>query len=144
MSNNLFQQNDDLQRVNILLIDDAKPLLMILGTALRNCGHTVFAAESGMTGMQLYELNPIDVVVCDLAMDDMDGWEVSKAVMDSCKKRSVTKTPFIMLTGYTEEMELCTNLEDRGVDKVVNKPVDIKGLIKLVEELAGFEKDKSE
>ena len=142
MSNTLFQKNGGLQRINILLIDDAKPLLMILGTALRNCGHTVFAAESGKEGIQLYELNTIDVVICDLAMDDMDGWEVSKAVKDSCEKRSVAKTPFIMLTGYTEEMELCTNLEERGVDRVVNKPVDIKGLIKLVEELAGFEADK--
>jgi CheY-like chemotaxis protein len=142
MTNTSFLKKDGLQRINILLVDDAKPLLMILGTALRNCGHTVFAAESGMEGLQLYEANPIDVVVCDLAMDGMDGWEVCKAIKRSCEKRSVVKTPFIMLTGYSEEMELCTDLEERGIDRVVNKPVDIKGLVQLIEELAGSEKVK--
>ena len=137
MTNTSFLKKDGLQRINILLVDDAKPLLMILGTALRNCGHTVFAAESGMEGLQLYEANSIDVVVCDLAMDGMDGWEVCKAIKHSCERRSVTKTPFIMLTGYREEMELCTDLEERGVDKVINKPVDIKGLVQLIEDLAG-------
>ncbi len=128
-------KNEPSTGLRILLIDDAEPLLMILETGLTNCGYIVFTAPSGRDALEIFKTNPIDVVICDLGMEEMNGWDVSKAVKNLCEEQGIPKTPFILLTGWGEDAAQVKDLESIGVDRIETKPVDIKGLDRVVQEL---------
>jgi two-component system aerobic respiration control sensor histidine kinase ArcB len=126
--------------VTILLIDDLEPLLLILEKGLNSAGHKVHTALSGSQAMAIFEKDPIDIVICDLGMEGMNGWDVSKAVQQACEKKGIPKTPFILLTGWGEDVgEDVRDKEDLarlGVDRLVEKPADILQLLDIIDELA--------
>lgn len=122
--------------MNVLVIDDMQSLVTILERGLSRYGQTVYSALSGDEGLELYKQNPIDVVVCDLGMEGMNGLEVSQSIIDLCEQRGVPKTPFILLTGWGEDDEDDDSLHGPGVDKVVTKPVDLEELLTVMTETA--------
>lgn len=126
-------------KLRILAIDDREPYLKMLEAGLAQFGQIPYTAASGMEGLQLFQEAPVDLVVCDLGMPEMDGWQVGKRIKEICREKAVPKTPFILLTGQAEKEE--TDQEDRkkmahcGVDAIVGKPIDIPDLLEVVERL---------
>lgn len=129
--------------VRILFVDDMETLKIMIERDLTRQGYAVFTASSGAEALEIFRYEPIDAVVCDLHMDEMSGLEVSKAVKDLCKGKGVPKTPFILLTGYGSELSEDDNLELLGVDRVVDKPVDLKVLRNCLAEITGQSQDQS-
>lgn len=127
---------DDLP-CNILVVDDLEPLLRMLEGGLLKRGHNVFAASSGKDALGIYRTTEIDIVLCDLAMPEMSGWQVGKAVKEICRKRGRTKTPFVMVTGWGGQIDEHEEIEAAGVDRVLEKPVDIGRLAEVIQELVG-------
>ncbi|MBI5251947.1 MAG: response regulator [Desulfomonile tiedjei] len=119
-------------RLSILFIDDMKPLVTIMENGLEKLGHRVFSALSGREGLEIFRSNPVDVVLCDLGMEGMDGWEVGEAIRKACEEKGVPKTPFILLTGWGYDQGYQERLVDSGVDAILEKPIEIEKLIEVL------------
>jgi CheY-like chemotaxis protein len=90
----------------ILCIDDEEPALALRRIVLERAGYRVFTALTGKDGIQIFRYQPIDVVIVDYWMADMDGLDVAAEL-----KQLNAKTPIIMLSGYT-------SILDEGLGKV--------------------------
>ena len=99
----------------VLLIDDDTTLLDLLKQSLTNDGFEVLTAASGLKGVQaVYSRHP-DLVVVDVMMPHMDGWQVCQRI------REVSQTPIIMLTAKDEECDKLRGFA-LGIDDYVTKP----------------------
>ena len=119
----------------ILVVDDLEPLLRILKHGLTKRGQKVLTASSGEEALKLFEENEFDVVICDLAMPHMSGWQVGAKIIDLCLSKGIPKTPFVLLTGWGGQVDRPERIAKSGVDAVVEKPMDIPRLLDVVREL---------
>jgi PAS domain S-box-containing protein len=111
----------------ILVVDDEKELLEVIRDALLASGHRVDAAASGLEGIGKFRAAPYDLVLTDLGMPDVSGWEVARAVRAEGSASVVVG----LVTGWgatiSEEM-----VTAHGVDFVMSKPFDVDDLASKV------------
>jgi len=100
----------------VLLIEDDRAVRTGLELALTRQGHAVDAAETGERGLELLRAAPPDVVVLDLMLPGMDGFEICRRI------RTGGELPIIMLTARNDDMDVVAGLE-AGADDYVVKPV---------------------
>jgi DNA-binding response OmpR family regulator len=100
----------------VLLIEDHQTVRDGLQLALTRHGHTVHAVETGEQGLDRLSSAPADVVVLDLMLPGMDGFEVCRRI------RATGDLPIIMLTARNDDMDVVAGLE-AGADDYVVKPV---------------------
>lgn len=135
-------------KLRILVIDDMEPVVSILKEGLTQFGQTIFSAQSGKEGMQIYQESEVDVVISDLGMPEMNGWEVGKRIRTICLAKGKSKTPFILLTGWGGQIAEKDKISESGVDAVVDKPVVIRKLLEamrnVTQETGTKGKDSSE
>lgn len=105
----------------ILLIDDDPTLLRFLREYMERQGHTVLAAERGQQGLRLFYDQHPDLVILDVMMPGMDGWEVCARI------RELAETPVILLTAKTSESDKLRGFR-LGVDDFVTKPFSLAEL----------------
>ena len=109
------------QRRKVLIIDDDMYLLRLLKRALEKDGYDIAVASSGAEGLkELYRYKP-EVVVLDVMMPVMDGWEVCKRI------RELSDVPIIMLTAKSAEMDKVRGFK-LGIDDYVTKPFSLTEL----------------
>ena len=99
----------------ILLIDDDLTLLELLAEHLRSAGYQVLTASSGADGLRLAKETPPDLVILDVMMPGMDGWQVCE------RMRKLSSFPIIMLTAKGEELDKLRGFR-LGIDDFVTKP----------------------
>ncbi|MFN8483356.1 MAG: response regulator transcription factor [Anaerolineae bacterium] len=105
----------------VLVIDDDSTLLVLLRQSLERAGYTVQTAANGLAGLQqMYEHRP-DLIVLDVMMPRMDGWEAVSRI------REVSQIPVIMLTAKDEEADKLRGFA-AGVDDYVTKPFSFSEL----------------
>jgi len=121
--------------LRVLLVDDLKPLLATLGTALQRSGLTVFTALSGMEAVESFKINRVDVVVCDLGMEGMDGFAVAAAIREICRQETKPRPPFILITGWGQDVTDLEDLPSAGVDMVLDKPIELPDLLRILNEI---------
>jgi DNA-binding response OmpR family regulator len=110
----------------ILVVDDDDRLLEALTLFLGQRGYQVSAATDGREGLQcFYRVRP-DLVVLDIMMPGMDGWEVCTRI------REVTDTPVIMLTARGQEYDKVKGLK-MGADDYLVKPFSLHELEARIE-----------
>jgi PAS domain S-box-containing protein len=112
----------------ILVIDDEEPVRSVLFRILSQAKHQVTVAGNGEEGIRLFKENKFDVVLTDLGMPGMSGWEVCKAI-----KRIKPEFPVGMITGWGAEVDQA-KIEENGLDFVVSKPFDINHILSVVTE----------
>ena len=107
---------------SILLIDDDPLITQPLERQLIESGYHVWVAHDGRTGLQFaLEKDPV-VVILDILMPEMDGWEVCRAL------RAQSVVPILMLTALGEEVDRILGLE-LGADDYLTKPFSTRELI---------------
>ncbi len=121
--------------LNILVIDDFEEVVDLLAEGLSLFNHTVYKALSGQEGLEIFMREAVDVVICDLGMPDMTGWDVSAKVMRLCNDRGVPKTPFALLTGWGDQIKETEKMRSAGVDRIITKPVDILQTMDAINQL---------
>ncbi len=99
----------------ILIIDDDQTLLVLLAEYLTNAGYHSMTASSGVAGLQNFDQHHPDLVILDVMMPGMNGWEVCERL------RSKSHVPIIMLTAKEEEIDKLRGFR-LGVDDYVTKP----------------------
>ena len=106
----------------VLIIDDDKTLLRLLNEALAKAGFQVLLASNGIDGLQeLYGRQP-DLIILDVMMPRMDGWETLSRV------RQISRVPVIMLTAKDAETDKLHGF-NLGVDDYVTKPFSFAELV---------------
>ena len=86
--------------LRILVVDDVDTLLKTIEDGLALYGQEVFTASSGNEALAIFNEKTVDVVICDLGMEGMNGWEVSRAIKEICLQKRIPKPPFILMTGW--------------------------------------------
>ncbi len=104
----------------------------VLRDGLSQLGQTVFTASSGKEAIEIFKTTPVDLVICDLGMPEMNGWQVASVIKSICSEKDVPKTPFVLLTGWGAQVAEDKMAAQNGVDAVVEKPIDILGLLEVI------------
>ncbi len=129
---NTQQDADEIQPLRVMVTDDDANNREAFKTFLESRGHTVIATSSGAQTLEklIDEKLLVDVVLCDLGMPLMNGWEVARRV------KSLQMPPFFLLvTGWAAEIP--PNHPDRDlVDAVIAKPVDLQALNQLLADIS--------
>lgn len=112
----------------ILVIDDEAPVRDILSRMLKSKGHHVTVASSGEEGIERFQSEPFDLVLTDLGMPKVTGWDVGTAV-----KNVNPKTPVGMITGWGMELNK-EKMRESGIDLIISKPFNLDQVIQLVSE----------
>jgi two-component system, OmpR family, response regulator len=115
----------------VLVIDDEGPIRLICRVNLEMEGMEVLEAEDGAAGLELAFVQGPDIVLLDLFLPRLDGWQVAAAMLADERTRAV---PIVVLTGRAEVRDLARGLEIGGFG-FVTKPFDPRELAGLVREL---------
>jgi len=107
----------------ILVIDDEKSIRNTLSEILAAEDHEVLSAEDGPTGLELYGGNKLDVVLCDIKMQEMDGMEVLEKMLEQPKD-----VPVIMISGHGD-IEIAVDAIKKGAFDFLEKPLDLNRLL---------------
>ncbi|WP_309400084.1 response regulator [Cerasicoccus maritimus] len=110
---------------NLLIVDDAPSILIILKSFLQDDRCRLFPAENGVKALKILEEQPIDLVLLDVMMPEMGGYEVCRKMRLDPRFRDI---PVIFLTGLARKEEIVRGLEVGGSDYLV-KPFDREELI---------------
>lgn len=106
----------------ILIVDDEKSIVDIVKFNLDKEGYRTFTAADGYEAMEQFQKESPDLVVLDVMMPGMDGYEVCRRI------RETSNIPIIMVTARTEEIDTVLGLE-MGADEYVAKPFSMRELL---------------
>ncbi len=124
----------------ILVVDDEPPIRDILKFQLENAGFVVNCAETGEEGLRLVETEPPDLVLLDLMIPEMDGYEVCRRLKSAYGSRHI---PVIMLTARGELAEKLKGLEN-GANDYVTKPFSMPELLMRVQNVLSWSQSQRE
>ena len=117
----------------VLVIDDEAPIRLLCRVNLEAVGVEVLEAEDGPRGLVLARSERPDVILLDVMMPGMDGWQVLEELLDDERTSGI---PVVFLTARAELRDQARGLELGGID-YVTKPFSPIDLAPLVEELIG-------
>jgi CheY-like chemotaxis protein len=124
------ESEGDLLSARVLVIDDDEVFRSVLADTLLEAGCHVEQAGSGSDGLSLFEAGEYDLVITDLGMEHMSGWDVAKKV----KERSAG-TPVALISGWGSQIDEAT-ARAKGVDFIVTKPFKLDQLRSIVRKAA--------
>jgi len=114
--------------VKVLAVDDDPELLPLVAFVLRQGGYLVVEAPDARRALAAFEAEKPDLVVLDVNLPDLDGFEVCRRI------RAVAPTPILMLTVRADESDLVHGL-DLGADDYLTKPFSPRTLLARVRAL---------
>jgi CheY-like chemotaxis protein len=117
--------------VRVLVIDDEPFVRDTLGEILRQQHHQVVVADDGASGLARFRETPFDLVMTDLAMPGMSGWQVAQAV-----KAARPQVPVVLVTGWGVEVQP-NEMQTHGVDRVMTKPFRFEDVQEVVASFRG-------
>lgn len=118
-----------MEHIKILVVDDESRMRKLVRDFLERAGFQVLEAGDGMDALDVfYDNQDIGLIILDVMMPKMDGWEVCREI------RKESKVPIIMLTARGEERDELNGFE-LGVDEYISKPFSPKILVARVNAL---------
>ena len=108
--------------LKILLVDDDPNIRQLVNLYLEKEGFEVEMADRGDTALQRFKASPPNLILLDIMLPGMDGWQVCREI------RKISNVPIIMLTAKDETFDKVLGLE-LGADDYVAKPFDMKELV---------------
>jgi len=112
----------------VLIIDDDKNLCENLKIVLSKYDYQAYSAENGKEGLLMTEQTKPDIILCDIMMNDIDGYKILKFVRN---KTELSLVPFIFLTAKAEREDLRKGME-LGADDYITKPFKVDELLKAI------------
>ena len=134
------------KKQKVLIVEDEKNIVDILRFNLRKEGYDTLEAFDGVTGLRLALEESPDLILLDLMLPEMNGFEVCKLLRDKGKN-----TPVLIITGREEEKDKILGL-DLGADDYITKPFSVRELmarvkahirrVALIRQSAGNQEDR--
>lgn len=116
----------------ILCIEDHPEMIELIQLILERQGFEVEGAVGGREGLEAVAQNPPDLVLLDLMMPEVDGWEVFRQMRAD---EVLKKVPVIAVTAKAQKIDQVLGLHIAGVDDYIAKPFSPKELIDSVERI---------
>ena len=104
----------------LLVVDDNRVNRLLIGRALEQLGHTVTFAENGRDALEALRQRPVDLVLLDIEMPEMDGYQVLEALAADPRLRDV---PVVMMSSV-EEVDSVARCIEMGAEDYLFKPVN--------------------
>jgi len=109
----------------ILIVDDEERIRNLVSIYLRKEKYNILQAENGSEAINIFNKNKVDLIILDVMMPIMDGWDVCKEI------RKTSNIPIVMLTAKSEEDDELLGFE-LGTDHYITKPFVPKLLVAKV------------
>lgn len=117
---------------NILIVDDIETNIKLLEAKLLNEYYTVFKASSGKEALNILKKEKVDIVLLDVMMPEMDGFEVCKKIKSDPE---TTHIPVVMVTALSDVDDRVKGLE-AGADEFLTKPINDNALFIRIKSLS--------
>lgn len=124
--------------MNILLVDDNEKIRKLMEIYLKQQSYHVLHAENGEKALEVLDKEKVDLVIADIMMPEMDGYELTKELRDA-----QFNMPILMVTAKDAFSDKKTGFEI-GADDYMTKPVDMEELVLRVKALLRRSKISSE
>lgn len=111
----------------ILVIDDEKPICTLLRIALESEGHEVMEAQDGRTGLELYRQKPVDLIITDVLMPEMNGLDTIIELI-----QEVLNVKVIAMSGGTDQGNFLDTAKLLGARQTLQKPFSMEKLLTVV------------
>jgi CheY-like chemotaxis protein len=119
--------------MRVLVVDDDPDMVMVLGLLMKANGITALTATGGVEGLEKARADKPDVILLDIMMPDMDGYEVIKELRSDESTKGI---PVIFVTARTDA-EHRERAESLGADGYVTKPYERNSLMEVIRRVAG-------
>jgi DNA-binding response OmpR family regulator len=123
-----------LATARILCIEDNPEMIDLIRLILERRGFEVEGAVGGREGLSAVLRDPPDLILLDLMMPDIDGWELYRQIRARGDLRDI---PVIVVTAKAEDIDRVLGLQVAGVDAYITKPFAPKELVARVERALG-------
>ncbi|MBF0161758.1 MAG: response regulator [Magnetococcales bacterium] len=117
--------------LRILAVDDAEDNLLLLHAFLKGTAHHLTCAEDGEQGVRLFQNGSFDLVLMDIQMPIMNGYEATRAIRQWEGSQQRPATPVIAFTAHAMK-EVTETVLAAGCDDVLTKPIKKKGLLSVL------------
>ena len=116
-------------QAEILIVDDQADNLELLSTMLASQGYEIIESDLGSSAIKLAQVNPPNLILLDISMPEMDGFEVCQAL----RNNDLTKNIPIIFISALKEIEDKAQAFEIGGDDYITKPFDMKEVLLRVE-----------
>ena len=120
-----------MSRKRILLIEDERDMAVMIGLRLESAGYYVCTVGDGKEGLEAARKDMPDLIILDIMLPGMDGYEVCSALKNDEKYR---KIPVVMLTAKAQKDDIKHGMEC-GADSYMTKPFESKVLLDKIASL---------
>lgn len=120
-------------KLSVLVVDDVPDVTEMIGLFLKHAGYEVVTADSATTALQLTNERTFDLIISDIGMPEMNGYELAEALRGHTNYQSI---PMIAVTGYSEYDDRARALRC-GFSAHLTKPIDPVQLLNLMNQLLG-------
>ncbi|MBE9182503.1 response regulator [Oculatella sp. LEGE 06141] len=122
------------QQHHILVVDDLADNIFLLQAFLESEGYTVDVADTASLALEKMQALPPDLVLLDVMMPNMDGYELTRAIRKDSKLRSI---PIVLITAHTTACRVKGLAA--GATDFVRKPINFEQLLLTIEQLIAFQ-----
>jgi CheY-like chemotaxis protein len=129
----------DISAMKILVVDDIPENLYVMESVLEDLGCKIFQADSGDEALRLLTQQEVDLVLLDVQMPQMDGFEVAKLMKGNVKTKDI---PIIFITAISKEVKYIEQGFGLGAENYLFKPIEPGELRQKVEAALRFRKFK--
>ncbi len=127
---------NDTEAKHILCIEDEPEMIDLIRLILGRRGFNVVGAAGGKEGLEKVRQEPPDLILLDLMMPDMDGWEVYQQIKADEKTKNI---PVIVVTAKAQSIDKVLGLHIAKVDDYIAKPFSPQELLASVDKVFGTE-----
>ncbi len=114
----------------ILITDDEAAMRDMMGTTLRAIGHTVIEVKSAREALATHRETPVDLIITDLVMKEMDGTELLRRL-----RTFAPDTPVVAVSGNKHSTIWLNMAKMLGAERILAKPFSPQELVEAVEQL---------
>ena len=114
-----------------LVVDDVSDVTDMLSVLMTHAGYDVATASSAAEAIALAKENRFDIVISDIGMPEMNGYQLAEALRDLPDYKAV---PMVAVTGYSMFDDRSRSL-DAGFNEHITKPIDPRAFLDLIEQL---------
>jgi len=129
--------NNEMQMPKILVVDDLPSNVRLLEVNLKAEGYRVVTADCGRAALEKVASESPDMVLLDVMMPDMDGYEVCRKIRED---KSPMKLPIVMVTAHEKAEDKMLEAVDAGADDFIEKPIQRYELLSRVRSLLRVKK----
>jgi len=123
-----------IEQKRVVCIEDEPEMIDLVRLILGRKGFKVIGADGGIEGLEIVRREKPDIILLDLMMPDMDGWEVYQQIKADTELRAI---PVVVVTAKAQSIDKVLGLHIAKVDDYITKPFGPQELLESVEKILG-------